>query len=38
MCELFCLSSAQPTPVSFSLERLARHGALGQASVDGAVL
>jgi predicted glutamine amidotransferase len=35
MCELFCLSSAQPTPVSFSLERLARHGALGQANVDG---
>jgi glutamine amidotransferase len=35
MCELFCLSSAQPTTVSFSLERLARHGALGQANVDG---
>ena len=35
MCELFCLSSAQPTAVSFSLERLARHGALGQANVDG---
>jgi predicted glutamine amidotransferase len=35
MCELFCLSSGQPTTVSFSLERLARHGALGQANVDG---
>ncbi len=35
MCELFCLSSAQPTAVSFSLGRLARHGALGQANVDG---
>ena len=35
MCELFCLSSARPTAVSFSLERLARHGALGQANVDG---
>lgn len=35
MCELFCLSSALPTTVSFSLERLARHGDLGQANVDG---
>jgi len=35
MCELFCLSSGQPTTVTFSLERLARHGALGQANVDG---
>jgi glutamine amidotransferase len=35
VCELFCLSSAAPTTVSFSLERLARHGALGQANVDG---
>jgi glutamine amidotransferase len=35
MCELFCLSSGQPTTVSFSLGRLARHGALGQANVDG---
>jgi glutamine amidotransferase len=35
MCELFCLSSGQPATVSFSLERLARHGALGQANVDG---
>jgi predicted glutamine amidotransferase len=35
VCELFCLSSAQPTTVSFSLEQLARHGALGQANVDG---
>ena len=35
MCELFCLSSAEPTTVSFSLAQLAAHGALGQANVDG---
>ena len=35
MCELFCLSSRLPTTASFSLERLSRHGALGQRAVDG---
>jgi glutamine amidotransferase len=35
MCELLCVSSLLPTTVSITLERLARHGALGQANVDG---
>lgn len=35
MCELFCVSAALPTTVSFSLERLASHGAHGRANVDG---
>jgi glutamine amidotransferase len=35
MCELLCVSSLLPTTVSITLERLARHGALGGANVDG---
>ena len=35
MCELLCVSSLLPTTVSITLERLAQHGALGQANVDG---
>jgi glutamine amidotransferase len=35
MCELFGLSSRVATTASFSLEKLARHGAVGQPNVDG---
>ena len=35
MCELFCLSSRQPTVATFSLERFAARGGLAGHTIDG---